>query len=357
MIVQQRDVHGGIAAVTESYYGSRLEEDYDLRYIESYCDGSKFRKIRKAIGCYARVLAVMLSGQRPELMHIHCAFGPSFYRELPILHLCRWFGVPVVNHIHGSAFREFYEDASPRKQALIRRMYSGCAATVVLSPLWAEKLSTVIPREKIHVIQNYCRLLPQEQLSLVEKNRQGRKQVLFLGVLTEGKGVYEMPAVFEAVLKQIPEAGFVLAGSGDMEDIRPRFSADVLEHVSFPGWITGETKDRLLRESNVFFLPSHMEGMPMSVMDAMGYGLPIVSTDVGGIPMLVTDGDNGKLCAPKDTEAYAKAIVNYLQHPELATAAGQRSYEIASETFSLSSHLDKIEQVYEHVWKKEAINS
>ena len=76
----------------------------------------------------------------------------------------------------------------------------------------------------------------------------------------------------------------------------------------------GKEKDRLLRESDIFFLPSYNEGMPMSILDAMGYGLPIVSTDVGGIPKIVHNGENGHVCEPGDVQTFSNALMNILMN-------------------------------------------
>ena len=81
MIVQEKNVRGGIAAVTAAYYGSKLEKDFDVTYVESFCDGSKLKKIRKeiaAIFAFSRVLRT----KHPALVHMHTSFGGSFYRSL-----------------------------------------------------------------------------------------------------------------------------------------------------------------------------------------------------------------------------------------------------------------------------------
>ena len=84
MIVPQRDVQGGIASVTSGYYGSRLETDFDVIYVESYRDGSKWQKLLKALAAY-RQFRKVLRKVKPDLIHIHSSFGPSFYRKMPFI--------------------------------------------------------------------------------------------------------------------------------------------------------------------------------------------------------------------------------------------------------------------------------
>ena len=97
----------------------------------------------------------------------------------------------------------------------------------------------------------------------------------------------------------------------------------ISDNVEFPGWVRGDTKDKLLRKADVFFLPSYNEGMPMSVLDAMGYGLPVVSTNVGGIPKIVHDGENGYCCDPGDVNRFAKGITEILLDRKERKSFGQ----------------------------------
>ena len=116
MIVQQRDVKGGIAAVTEGYYGSKLCSDYDITFIESYCDGSKFAKLKKFMKAYREFKKLLQSYERPELVHMHTSFGPGFYRSALFINKAASSGIPIVNHIHGADFDEFYRNASEKKR-------------------------------------------------------------------------------------------------------------------------------------------------------------------------------------------------------------------------------------------------
>jgi glycosyltransferase involved in cell wall biosynthesis len=351
MIVPQADVQGGIAAVVNGYHGSRLEKDYDLRYVESYRDGSKLQKLIKALQCY-RELRGILKTAPPELVHVNSSFGPSFFRKLPIIHMCRKKGIPVVNHIHGSEFDRFYTDAGALKKSLVRRSYAECAAFIVLNETAAGNIARIVPAERITTVMNYSVVHPETADPALQQERSRKKQVLILGKIDRMKGSYDLPEIAGEVRKKIPDVKFMAAGYGEIEAVKNCFDRDMLERtVCFPGWIRGEEKDRALRESALFFLPSYSEGMPMSVLDAMGYALPVVSTNVGGIPKLVQDGRNGKLCTPGDRRAMADAILFYLTDEAQREQAGRESLSIA-ETFGLEEHIRKIESVWEQVLRE-----
>ena len=350
MIVQQRDVKGGIAAVTEGYYGSRLCSDYDITFIESYCDGSKFAKLKKVMKAYRQFNRLLNSDNRPELVHMHTSFGPSFYRSVLFINKAASAGIPIVNHIHGADFDEFYRNASENKKKKIRKIYGKCDEIVTLSDEWKDMIAETTDADKIHVICNYSMPQAKEEIEHIAEKRYNDHQVLFLGEIGKRKGAYDLPDIITAVCEKDPNVEFVIAGEGSAkEDVQRLIQKSYIDNVRFPGWVRGAEKKKLLMESSVYFLPSYQEGMPMSILDAMGYGLPVVSTDIGGIPQIVRnsdDGENGILCRPGDKDAMADALLSYLTDEKLQHAAGVKSLEIVKNEYSLEKHIDKIEDVY-----------
>lgn len=352
MVVPNKMVKGGIAAVVNGYRGSQLEKDYEITYVESYKDGSKFDKLLKGIGGYFHFAGVLLF-HKPDVVHIHSSFGPSFYRKMPFIYMASWRKIPIVNHIHGADFDEFFVNASESKKEKIKKVYSKCAVLIALSEEWKERLSQIVPEDKITIIENYS-VLHKDALEKRMK-RTCNNTVLFLGELGKRKGCYDIPEVIAQVKKSVPDVKFVLAGAGsdtDEKSIKQLIDEkDVTENTIFPGWVRGNTKDKLLREADVFFLPSYNEGMPMSVLDAMGYGLPVVSTNVGGIPKIVHDGENGYCCEAGDVDRMSKAITDLMVDDTLRKNAGKNSIDIVNKGYSLEAHLKLLRAVYERVMK------
>ena len=348
MVVPDRMVKGGIAAVVNGYRGSQLEKDYKITYVESYKDGNKIDKILKGICGYFHFATVLLL-KKPDIVHIHSSFGMSFYRKLPFIYMASWRKVPIINHIHGADFDEFFINASESKKEKIKKVYNKCDVLIALSQEWRKRLSQIVPEEKITIIENYSVI--RENALEERMKRKCNNTVLFLGELGKRKGCYDIPAVIERVKRSIPTVKFVLAGAGSDNDekaIRQLIEEKgVTANTVFPGWVRGETKDKLLREADVFFLPSYNEGMPMSVLDAMGYGLPVVSTNVGGISKIVHDGENGYCCEAGNTEIFADRIIHLLSDDKWRYTASISSIEIVRKGYSLNAHLQRLESVYE----------
>lgn len=350
MIVQDKAVKGGIAAVISGYYGSRLEKDYKMIYVESYKDGGKLTKLVKGIRGYIKFIKVLLV-DKPDLVHIHSSFGPSFYRKLPFIYMASWAKKPIINHIHGADFDEFYTNSSEKKKRQIKKVYGKCKILVALSEEWKQRLEKIVPKEKIIVIENYSIL---HEDALKERcSRQSNHEVLFLGELGRRKGCYDIPSVIEDVAKDIPDVKFILAGAGSAQDetaIKQLIKEKGIEqNVEFPGWVRGNQKDKLLREADVFFLPSYNEGMPMSILDAMGYGLPIVSTTVGGIPKIVHTEKNGFCFEPGNVMQMGKAIELLLEDQRIEASIS--SFEIVQRGYSLEQHIEKLEECYKKAFE------
>ena len=99
MIVPSFSAKGGITSVVNGYRNSQLTEDYDVRFIETYCDGSIVYKIFKALSAYSKFIYTALFW-KPNLVHVHTSFGGSFYRKALIIEIASLAKIPVVNHVH-----------------------------------------------------------------------------------------------------------------------------------------------------------------------------------------------------------------------------------------------------------------
>lgn len=346
MIVQDADTKGGIAAVVNSYYGSKLEKDYDIVYISSYKDGSKITKIFKALNGYLKFLKVLLT-EHIDMVHIHSSFGPSFYRKMPFIYVSHVLKKIVIDHVHGAEFNKFYTNASEKKKKLVKKVWSKCDRIIILSPEWLNQYSAVVDISKLRVVENYSVI--QEQCNDHPCNH----RILFLGFINQIKGCFDMPEVMSYISKENIPLKIIIAGTGEEERLKHIASEKgVLDYFEFTGWVRNTEKDKLLKESDILFLPSYAEGMPMAILDAMGYGLPIISTTVGGIPSIVRDGESGFLFSPGDCKGFANAIVKLMKDDELRKTFGRKSYEIAKENYTLDRHIEKLERVYEEFFAK-----
>lgn len=171
-------------------------------------------------------------------------------------------------------------------------------------------------------------------------------RVLFVGRLVHNKG----PAVFlhaaKLALEQEPELRFVLAGSGPLESRLRSLSRKLRteERVDF----LGQRADipELLRSATVLVRPSTMEGMPLTVLEAMASGIPVIATAVGGTPELVEDGVTGYLVRPGDPAAVAMAVLKIARAPDQAASMGRIARQRMEQRPTPQMVVDMNERVY-----------
>lgn len=120
--------------------------------------------------------------------------------------------------------------------------------------------------------------------------------LVFLGRLTEEKGFFDLLQALSRMKHLLPEVKFLCGGTGDLLRVMQQLKQLRLEaHVTLLGWVDDAARAQLLREGAVFVLPSHAEGVPMGILEAMAAGMPVVATRIGGIPEMIDHGVEGSL--------------------------------------------------------------
>jgi len=342
MIGPRRDVRGGVSAMVNVCHDHGLFDRWHARYLATHRDGSKLLKAWQAARSLVVFLGWLLAG-RVALLHVHIASDASFWRKSLFIVPARLLRVPYLLHMHGGNFIEFYRARSRPVRRFIRWIYGGARCVIALSEEWRVALSAVEPR-CIQVIANPVSIPSWRPAP------EGVPRVLFLGIVCERKGVHDLVRAWPAVLRRVPDARLVLAGSGEVDAARALAEElGVAGSVETPGWILGEDKARLLREASVFTLPSHYEALPMSVLEAMAAGLPVVATRVGGVPTAIDDGHSGIILEPRDVEGLARALTMLLTDAPARRRMGEAARCAARERFSADALVPRLEALWSEI--------
>jgi glycosyltransferase involved in cell wall biosynthesis len=175
-----------------------------------------------------------------------------------------------------------------------------------------------------------------------------------LARLSEQKGLTYLISALPAVLAAHPETHLLLVGDGPLREdlVAQARSLGVEQRVHFVGY-RANTVD-FLRAMDLFVLPSLYEGMPLSILEAMGAGLPVVATAVDGTPEAVADGETGLLVPPADPAALASAVNRLLGDRALAERMGRAGRARAEAEFSETALIDRLGRVYRAVlnWRR-----
>jgi L-malate glycosyltransferase len=170
-----------------------------------------------------------------------------------------------------------------------------------------------------------------------------------VAALVPHKGQRHLVEAAGLVVRQVPDARFVIAGEGELRPALERQIKDhrLEKHVLLAGFRPDVLS--LHKAFDIFVMSSITEGLGTSLLDAMAAGKPIVATSAGGIPEVVTDGVNGFLLPPRDHHAMAAAIVRLLKDPALRQRMGDAGYSRVCDQFSAERMLKETASVYDRV--------
>lgn len=336
------DTMGGISSVVNVYRAQGLFSRWPVLYLSSHRDGSAFAKVRASLGAWLRFVGLLLA-RRAALLHIHVSSRASFWRKSTFFWLAYWLGVPTVVHLHGSEFAIFYErECRPWQRALVRALFNRASRVVVLSADWQAWLRGISRNPRVEAIYNPV-LLP----AATDWAAREAGTVLFLGRLGKRKGSYDLLDAVALLGKRGLRPRLLLGGDGELEQVRERARAlGIADQLEMLGWVRGRDKQRLLDRAMVYALPSYNEGLPMSVLEAMASGLPILSTPIGGIPEAVIDGEQGYLVQPGDVTALADRLQRLLVDTDHAAALGAAARARVAQTFAADVLVPRVEQLY-----------
>ncbi len=337
---------GGIASLVKTWLESPEIEPVDLRMFRVSTDGPKLKKAAYAAAGPWRLWAALAAGYRPDVGHVHFGGMASMIREAGYVAALEAFSVPWVAHTHAPLNLIRPAERSPVYRQIIKRVLSRADAIIVVTQALESQVREWTGGDvPIHTVYN-----PVDPEKLPSPSGQkGPPEVLFLGMMVRDKGVYDIIEVAQRVRQAVPDARFTLGGDGpEMEQVRQAVAqAGVGEFVDTPGWISGDDLTRAFERASVFCLPSYNEGFPVCIVEAMVVGLPVVSTDVWGIPEAVLHGETGVIHEPGDTEALAAGLIELLGDRDRAKRMGEAGRERAMSTFSRDVLVKQTREIWE----------
>lgn len=305
MIGPSPNSHGGIASVVSSWQNVGLFERWPVTYLETQIEGSKLAKLRVGLSALFRFVQ-LLTSNRVACVHMHVARRRSFWRKAIFALAAFASRCPVLLHLHSGGFSEFYHhECNHLQRRVVRFVLDHAAQLIVLSKGWHEILRPISTNCNVTVVANF--LEPSAYAHIREER--DKNTLLFLGLLNRDKGFYDLLECISVLCQEFPRLVLVCGGKGEHDQITARIEQLRIEqYVKLAGWLSGDTKRGWLSRASIFVLPSYVENMPMAILEAMRWGMPIVSTKVGCIPDIIEHGREGLLIDHGDVAALQTAI-------------------------------------------------
>jgi len=346
MVGSHSSVKGGITSVISQL----LEHDWKdqgitMKFIPTFSDKNNIVKIIFFGWAYLRLVINFLFS-KPDICHMHMSYKGSFHRKYILQRLCIYFKVKNIIHLHGSEFEKYYTDSNIQTKDKIKRLLKDCDSLIVLGKEWELAIKNIEPSTKVIVIENAIKITPE-----IPKKTKSEFNILFLGMLIKRKGVNDLLDAFNSLDFDILEkknVNLLIAGDGPEKDvlINKMSKSSIQKRVHFLGWVNKEGKNDLLKKSDLFVLPSYNEGLPVAILEAMNFSLPIVSTNVGSIDEAVVTNVNGYLVDPGDVKKLAFSINEIVINEEKWHQFSQSSRNLCISKFDEKVMFDKLLKLY-----------
>ncbi|MFO1217406.1 MAG: glycosyltransferase family 4 protein [Burkholderiaceae bacterium] len=302
-------------------------------------DGSKLPlAVRLARDGWSFVRSILR--MHPEVVHLNPSLDRSIVREGFYLLLARIvYRGPIVVFVHG--WEEVWAariSGSPLPRSLFRAVFRRADRIYVLATSFRDQLVALgIDQTRVRVTST---MVDMNQFRGLVRSRpvdDGSLRLLFMSRLVPRKGAIETVRAFALLADAFPSLRLCCAGDGPERSSLQHWVSErgLADRVSFPGFVRGQAKAQLMLDSDVFVFPtSYGEGCPVTLLEAMAAGLPVVTAEAGGIPDVAQDGVHGRVLAKQPgAQAVADAIGQLLADPAALRRVGQANAIEAARRF------------------------
>lgn len=309
-------------------------------------------RLKRLAGDYYRFWK-MVSQPDVSIVHLNPSLMPKmFYRDSVYLWLAACYKKKTVVFFHGWD-SGFEKQIDRHRGRIFRLLYGRAGAFIVLASAFAEKLEAwgarqpvfkeviVIEDEVVHGV-HLDHLLQQRRLAPV-------KQLLFPARLMRTKGIYVVIQALATVQRRFKDTGLIIAGDGEDADRARQLVEELgLRNVEFTGIVSGDTKYDLFHRAHLLCFPTmHSEGFPNTIVEAMAFGLPVVTRPVGGIKDFFVNGENGYITESTNPEVFANLVETTLTDVDRCEQIARNNYCYAREHFLASDAARRLERIYE----------
>jgi glycosyltransferase involved in cell wall biosynthesis len=283
---------------------------------------------------------------KTEIVHINAPFEKlAVFRDFILLKISKLMGVKVLLHIHGG----HYLNNLPKKGLFFKFLKYYVKSSdyiIVLSKMEKDLLvlKFKINKENITPLEN-CVRIPER----FYKKKNKKVEIIFLGRIENDKGIFDIVKALSQLIKIRSDFIFKLYGTGSIEEEVIRELTNILgSNFQFMGIVSGKEKDKAFQKADIFLLPSYYEGLPLSLLEAMSFGVVPIVTDVGSIGTVVKNKFNGYIVEMKNSIELCNIINNVIENYKNNSMDDMKNNTIQtiSENYNCKDYGVKLEKIY-----------
>lgn len=315
---------GGISRVAKIWQESSFFVDFNVKYIASVIGPPSNRFLFLIKGLFGYTFALF---SKCLFVYIHTSSYNSFRRKSLFIIIALLLRNKILLHIHPSHFYSFLSECSAIEKKFIYFLLKRIDLFVVLTAEMKRNIQNLFPDKQVLVLRNPVNV---EKMKKTEAVNRLPNRLLYLGWYIKEKGIYELVDAIEILLKKGMRIRADFFGTKNIKELRDYVAAkDLTEQILINGWINNGNKLKALYECTALILPSHSEGIPNVILEAMATKTLIIATLVGGLRDILRDGENAIIAEVNNPQDLSKKILRCLQNKELRERISDNAYRNA----------------------------
>lgn len=288
-----------------------------------------------------------------EMCVFFISLGPiSFLLDALLLAIIRLFRIKYVLYIHGLGVKNLAQNTNCVISWVTKKVFKNAHGALILGKNLKKDVVPYIKDERLFVLPN---AIPDNKMRYLKSNKLCLKTdditVLYLSNLRPAKGTMDFLEMAKKIHAKRKNVVFKIAGPyRDIEfynQLQQVIKNENLEEcVEILGEVHGKSKADLYAHSDVFVFPSHQEALPLVNLEAMQWGLPIVTTCVGSVPEIVRDKINGFVVSPRDIKALTDRVITLIDDDDLRMKMGQAGRELYEKYYTIDKYINNLRQAF-----------
>ena len=334
---------GGMWTVSNNYITSKEYNDkVDLTYVATSTSGSILKRVLCMLKGFLKVKRELKS-KKYDIVHIHMAEKGSTYRASYIVNLATKYKTKVIIHMHAGPFMAWYDTLNEKKKNRIKEMFEKTTKVLALGDYWKKQLEALIDGKKIEVLYN--------GVAIPENNKydSDSKNIIYMGVLKKEKGIFDLINAVKYIDEKLEKSitfkfcGIDLEGN-IQETIK---NMQLQDRIKLVGWVSGNEKEKLMRNAMISILPSYFEALSMTVIEAMSYGIPVITTDISTMNEVLDNKE--QLITPGDSVELGNKILDMVNSENKRKQISKKEYDRCKTSFSIENNIGKTLEIYENL--------
>jgi len=288
----------------------------------------------------------VIAKHKPDIIHTH-----GYKTNLLGFAFAKYKGIRIVTTCHG------WLTSGNKKTNVFNKLSTIClkffdTVITVSDQMQSMLINSGVPVSKMVILRNMPAIsrssarIEKENLRYVLNLPPKSKLIGFVGRLEKIKGCDQFVEAAAIAARKLQDCHFIIVGDGSQKELLEN-RVKVLgvdKYIHFLGYV--EHTDPIFEDLDVYILPSRNEGLPLSLLEAMYFRIPIIASAVGGVPEVIRDGISGRLIPPNEPQKLASAILEALQSYPKSVDMARAAKRIVDEKFSIEKWVRRIENIY-----------